>query len=84
LNLLANRYNDGGPFELAVVEGKKAIELNPNDARPYVNVGVAYIELNKFDEAKKVLLKAQQLGRETTNMHARSLPAWLSCWATAR
>ncbi|HEX3144080.1 MAG TPA: serine/threonine-protein kinase, partial [Pyrinomonadaceae bacterium] len=71
LNLLSNRYTTVGPFELAVIEGNKAIELNPNDARPYVNVGVAYIELNKFDEAKKVLLKAQQLGRETTNMHAR-------------
>jgi eukaryotic-like serine/threonine-protein kinase len=71
LNLLSNRYTTAGPFELAVIEGNKAIELNPNDARPYVNVGVAFIELNRFDEAKKVLQKAMQLGRETTNMHAR-------------
>jgi len=71
LNFLSNRYTTVGPFDLAVVEGNKAIELNPNDARPYVNVGVAFIELNKFDEARKVLLQAQQLGRETTNMHAR-------------
>src|SRR6476469_1454602 len=71
LNFLSNRYTTVGPFDLAVVEGNKAIELNPNDARPYVNVGVAFIELNKFDEAKTVLLKAQQLGRATTNMHAR-------------
>jgi eukaryotic-like serine/threonine-protein kinase len=71
LNLLSNRYTTVGPFEPAVLEGNKAIELNQNDARPYVNVGVAFIELNRFEEAKNVLMKAQQLGRETTNMHAR-------------
>jgi serine/threonine protein kinase/tetratricopeptide (TPR) repeat protein len=71
LNLLSNRYTAVGPFELAVAEGKKAIDLNPNDARPYVNVGVAFIELNRFDDAKDVLLKAQQIRPESTNMHAR-------------
>jgi serine/threonine protein kinase/Flp pilus assembly protein TadD len=71
LNLLSNRYTAVGPFDLAVSEGNKAIDLNPNDARAYVNVGVAYIELNKFDEAKQILLKAQELKPESTNMHAR-------------
>jgi serine/threonine protein kinase/tetratricopeptide (TPR) repeat protein len=71
LNLLSNRYTIVGPFELAVTEGNKAIELNPNGARAYVNLGVAFIELNKFDEAKSVLVKAQQLRPESTNMHAR-------------
>ncbi|HYX29067.1 MAG TPA: protein kinase [Pyrinomonadaceae bacterium] len=71
LNLLCSRYTITGPFELAVNEGNKAIELNPNDARAYVNLGVAFIELNRFDEAKNVLLKAQQLGLESANMHAR-------------
>jgi len=71
LNLLANRYTTAGPLELAVAEGKKAIDLNPKDARPYVNVGVAYIELNRFDEAKDILRTAEQLKPESTNMHAR-------------
>ncbi|HEX3085028.1 MAG TPA: tetratricopeptide repeat protein, partial [Pyrinomonadaceae bacterium] len=71
LNLLSNRYTTVGPFERAVTEGNKAIELNPNSVRAYVNVGVAFIELNKFDEAKTVLLKAQQLSPESTNMHTR-------------
>jgi serine/threonine protein kinase/tetratricopeptide (TPR) repeat protein len=71
LNLLANRYTTVGPFELAVSEGTKAIELNANDARAYVNLGVGYIELNRFEDAKNVLLKAQQLRPESTNMHAR-------------
>jgi len=71
LNLLANRYTTVGPFELALTEGKKAIDLNPKDARPYVNVAVAYIELNRFDEAKDILRKAEELKPESTNMHAR-------------
>ncbi len=71
LNLLANRYTTAGPFELAVTEGNKAIELNPKDARPYVNVAVAYIEVNRFDDAKSTLRKAEQLKPESTNMHAR-------------
>jgi serine/threonine protein kinase/Flp pilus assembly protein TadD len=71
LNQLSNRYTTAGPFELAVLEGNKAIELNANDARAYINVGVAFIELNRFDEARTVLLKAQKLKPESTNMHAR-------------
>jgi serine/threonine protein kinase/Flp pilus assembly protein TadD len=70
-NRLSNRYTSVGPFESAVSEGNKAIELNPNDARAYVNLGVAFIKQNKFDEAKNELLKAQQLRPESTNMHAR-------------
>jgi serine/threonine protein kinase/tetratricopeptide (TPR) repeat protein len=71
LNLLSNRYTTVGPFDLAVTEGNKAIELNPNDARGYVNLGVAFIELNRFDEAKTVLRKAQQIRRDSTNMRNR-------------
>jgi serine/threonine protein kinase/Tfp pilus assembly protein PilF len=71
LNQLANKYTLVGPFELAVTEGNRAIELNPKDARAYVNVAVAFIELNRFEEAKKILLKAQALKPESANMHAR-------------
>ena len=71
LNVLCNRYTTSGPFELAVAEGKKAVDLNPNDARGFVNLGVAFIEQNKFDEARTVLIHAQQIRRESLNMHAR-------------
>ena len=71
LNLLANKYTIVGPFDLAVKEGNQAIELNPKDTRAYVNVAVAFIELNKFEEAKEMLRKAEQLKPENTNMHAR-------------
>ncbi len=71
LNLLASKYTLVGPFEQAVKEGNQAIELNPKDARAYVNVGVAFIELNRFDEARDTLRQAEKLKPESTNMHAR-------------
>lgn len=71
LNLLASKFTLVGPFERAVIEGNQAIGLNPKDARAYVNVGVAFIEQNRFDEAKDFLRKAQALKPESTNMHAR-------------
>src|ERR1041385_331658 len=71
LNQLASKYTLVGPFELAVTEGNRAIELNPKDARAYVNVGVAFIELNRFEEARVVLRKAEALKPESANMHAR-------------
>ncbi|HSQ22765.1 MAG TPA: protein kinase [Pyrinomonadaceae bacterium] len=71
LNLLASKYSLVGPFEQAIKEGNQAIEMNPKDARAYVNVGVAFIEQNRFDEAKEILRKAEKLKPESTNMHAR-------------
>ncbi len=71
LNLLASKYSLVGPFEFAIREGNQAMQVNPNDARAYVNVGVAFIQLNRFDEAKVILRKAEKLKPESTNMHAR-------------
>jgi serine/threonine protein kinase/Flp pilus assembly protein TadD len=71
LNQLASKYTLVGPFELATTEGNRAIELNPKDARAYVNVGVAFIEQNRFEEARVVLRKAEALKPESANMHAR-------------
>jgi eukaryotic-like serine/threonine-protein kinase len=71
LNLLASKYTLVGPFEQAVKEGNQAIAVNPNDARAFVNVGVAFIELNLFDEARQTLRKAEKLKPESVNMHAR-------------
>ena len=71
LNLLSNKYTVVGPFDLAAKEGNSAIELNPKEGRAYVNVGVALIQLGKFEDAKNILRKAEMLGRGTANMHAR-------------
>ncbi len=71
LNLLCNRYTLVGPFEKAVIEGHGAIDLNPKDARPYVNLAVAFMGLNRFDEAKDMLRQAQSQKLESANMHLR-------------
>jgi eukaryotic-like serine/threonine-protein kinase len=70
-NLLANRYTLVGPFEKAIENAQQAVSLNPADARPYVNLAVAYMGLNRFDDAKGELRKALSKKLETPNMHAR-------------
>lgn len=71
LNLLCNRYTLVGPFDRAVNEGHAAVDLNPRDARPYVNLAVAFIGLNRYDEASQVLRQAREQKLETANMHQR-------------
>ena len=71
LNLLCNRYTLVGPFEKAVSEGHAAIDLNPKDARPYVNLAVAFMGLNRFSEAKDILRQTKAQKLESTNMHQR-------------
>ncbi len=71
LNLLCNRYTLVGPFEKAVKEGHAAIDLNPKDARPYVNLAVAFMGLNRFEEARDILSQAHAQKLESANMHQR-------------
>jgi eukaryotic-like serine/threonine-protein kinase len=71
LNLLANKYTLVGPFEKAIENAREAVSLNPTDARPHANLAVAFMGLNRFDEAKDVLRRALSQKLETTNMHTR-------------
>ena len=71
LNLLSNRYTLVGPLDKAVSDGLAAIALNPRDARPYVNVAVAYIGQNRYDEASQIIKQAREQKLETANMHLR-------------
>ena len=78
LNLLAHRYTVVGPFEKAVNEAHAALDLNSKDARPYVNLAVAYIGLNRFAEASQTLRQARDQNLQTANMHQRLFQlAWL-------
>ena len=70
-NILANRYTLVGPFDKAVQEGTEAVRLNPKKAQAYVNLAVAFMGLNRFDEAKIVLKQAQSQSLESSNMHGR-------------
>src|SRR5439155_5162139 len=70
-SLLANKYTLVGPFERAVTEGHEAIDLNAREARAYVNLAVAYMGLNRLEEAKATLRQAQSQKLESANMHTR-------------
>ncbi len=71
VNALALRYTLVGPFEKATEEASAALQLNPISALPYVNLAVAFMGLNRFDEANKVLQQALAKKLETTNMRTR-------------
>jgi len=71
-NILANRYTLVGSFDKAITEAREAIRLNPKSPGAYVNLAVAFMGLNRFDEAKDVLRQALAQKLETTPMHARA------------
>jgi tetratricopeptide (TPR) repeat protein len=50
-----------GQFEQAIGEWKKAMELNPSEALPYNNLGVALAETGKVDDAIAYYRKALEL-----------------------
>jgi len=48
-----------GRYDKALAEYREALRLDPDNVRNYTNVAGALINMNHFDEAKDVLLKAQ-------------------------
>jgi serine/threonine protein kinase/tetratricopeptide (TPR) repeat protein len=55
---LANMYVGDGLLDKAIEESREAIRLNPNAAAPRNNLATAFIELNRFDDAKEVYRQA--------------------------
>jgi serine/threonine protein kinase/predicted Zn-dependent protease len=70
-NLLALIYTVVGPHEKAVEEAQEALRLNPKEPKAHANLAIAFIGLNRFDEAKKVLHEALEKKLETDAMHTR-------------
>jgi eukaryotic-like serine/threonine-protein kinase len=69
-NLLAVRYTLVGPFDKAVEEATEAIKLSPKEPRAYANKGIAFVGLNKFEEAQQIFHQALGQKLETDSMHA--------------
>jgi eukaryotic-like serine/threonine-protein kinase len=69
-NLLAVRYTLVGPFDNAVEEAAEAIKLNPKEPRAYANKGIAFVGLNRFEEAQQIFRQALGQKLETDSMHA--------------
>jgi len=68
-NNLAVKYNDLGQFAKAELEAREAIRLNPNSASGYSQLAIAYVGLNRLDEAKQVIKQALDQKLETAVMH---------------
>ena len=58
-----------GKFEEAVVSYKKLIELKPDYAQGYNNLGIVLFNLYRFDEAKKNYKKAIELKPDYANAY---------------
>ncbi len=54
-----------GDWEKALKEYQEALRLGPHDMGNYFNLGVAYMALNRLDEAEAVFKQAEERGLET-------------------
>ena len=61
-------FNMGQP-EKALTENQEALRLEPNNVLSYENLGFAYLNLNRFDEAKAVVEQAQARGLDEATQH---------------
>jgi len=69
-NDLAADYNDMGKFDLALASAQDALRLSPDAYTPYENLGMAYLGLNRFSDAKAIRNKelAANLGLHWTHI----------------
>ena len=69
-NNLANRYNSAGQPEKAAAACRESIRLNPDWVIPRSNLALAFILLNRFDNAKQVIKEAFSQKLESTPMRS--------------
>jgi serine/threonine protein kinase/tetratricopeptide (TPR) repeat protein len=76
-NNLAVVYNQMGQYENALENARQAVQLDPDSASGYSNVGFAYAGLNRVDEAKATFNQALQRKIGTGIAHsALAILAW--------
>ena len=69
-NMLGTLYNGSGKHESAIEEAREAIRLNPNLFFGYSQLGIAFMRLNRFDEAKQVYEQALAQKIDRIHYHA--------------
>ena len=67
-NNLAVKYNELGQFDKAEREAREAIRINPGSASGHSLLAAALVGLNRFDEAKQAIARAQTQKLDTTAM----------------
>ena len=60
---LALKYLEEGNGDLAIIELKKVVNLNPNYIRAYQLLGLLYIQHKQYSAARKILSRALKLDR---------------------
>ncbi len=55
------RYQDQGNLDKALEEYEKALQLNPNYAKVYTNIGTIYLEKKDYDKAIQQFKKVIEL-----------------------
>jgi Flp pilus assembly protein TadD len=63
--LKGKRHYAAGQYQEAVADYQRAIRLRPTFARAYVELGDAYLQLARNDEAEKAFKKAKSLEDES-------------------
>ncbi len=77
-NNLAVLYNQMGQYENALDNARQSVQLDPDSASGYSNVGFAYAGLNRLDEAKATFNQALQHQAGASVAHsALAIIAWL-------
>ena len=66
---LAGEYFVKGKYPEAVEFCKKAIDLTPNDINAYINIGLCYMRLRKFDSAVIYLHSATRIDAESSGAY---------------
>jgi serine/threonine protein kinase/tetratricopeptide (TPR) repeat protein len=67
-NNLALKYNELGQFDRAEPEAGEAIRINPNSASGHSLLAAALVGLNRFEDAKQTIARAQAQKLDTTAM----------------
>jgi eukaryotic-like serine/threonine-protein kinase len=66
---LAYLYRVTGQFDNAISEALQANRINPDLIMPYGTEAYAYMWLNRFDEAKAVIMQAESRGMSSFSFH---------------
>ena len=65
---LASAYGYAKQHQKAIETSLKSLEINPNYALSYFNLGVSYWSLKKYDKAEKSIQKAKELFIQQENI----------------
>jgi len=68
-NNLAVLYGELGQREKQLEEARQALALQPDHSLPYVNLGFAFLNLGRFDEAKAIFEKSIQAELDSDAIH---------------